>query len=164
MSEAEHDDAQVKRKQRDSSLTRVVPVFEALSRQQDGCVTTLLDLAAGEVNAHAPWRKLDMRMRGSVACGSYGRGLNAPESLLRWLAANATLAAGENVKGSTDTIAKRTELPERDEGTIAEALDLIESTSSGKGWHLLEGASFPDAYIETREAIIVVEGIGRRGQ
>jgi hypothetical protein len=45
----------------------------------------------------------------------------------------------------------------REPEAIGKALSLLEQ-DSGRGWHVLEGASRPDVYLETPEAIVVIEG------
>lgn len=35
---------------------------------------------------------------------------------------------------------------------------LLRSAGTGRGWHVLEGPTYPDVFVETRDALVVVEG------
>jgi hypothetical protein len=84
--------------------------------------------------------------------------LDPPRELLRRLVANPTPGIIEG-KMSDATRAKRQALLEGDPGVVAEALALLEqSPLPVRKWYVLEGRSQPDAYVETDECTIVIEG------
>jgi hypothetical protein len=45
-----------------------------------------------------------------------------------------------------------------DPETVELALGALRSSNTPKGWHLLEGPTYPDALLETRDALVVIEG------
>ena len=57
-----------------------------------------------------------------------------------------------------DNTIKRINLYNQESKTIKEALSLIRPLQAPKKWFVLEGMSRPDAYIETDNSIIVIEG------
>src|SRR5262249_748696 len=60
--------------------------------------------------------------------------------------------------GSDEVSVTRRLLAERDPKTIERALMQLRQRGTQRGWHVLEGPTYPDAYIVTRDALIVVEG------
>lgn len=84
--------------------------------------------------------------------------LPPPVSLLSWLIRNLPTTGIAKPIGDEGPAPKRRELFEQNPETIRMALDLLSGQAGGKGWHVLEGASRPDAYLLTDDAIIVVEG------
>lgn len=78
-----------------------------------------------------------------------------PRALLEWLVENV----GSDVLESARE--KRRLLGERDEATIAEALQLVASHDHAylsRAWFLFEGPTSIDGYLETDDAIVVIEG------
>jgi hypothetical protein len=74
-------------------------------------------------------------------------------SLLSWLIRNANrldLSINQNTE--------RRLLYEGDQVTISNALQLLRTENANRGWYVFEGPTYPDAVIETPDAIIVVEG------
>jgi hypothetical protein len=86
--------------------------------------------------------------------------LAPPECLLRWLAANLKEPSDQRIWRDLSNKArdKRRQLIARDPTTIHEALDAIASDLKPRAWYVLEGESYPDAYLETRNLIVVIEG------
>jgi len=137
------------RGQYNSSLTRVVPVFEAISKHENWLKTLLTlpqdgkpintDIDLTPVNTY--WGKVEYA-------------LDPPVALLSWLIRNI-----KNVPDNgSDTVKKRRRLAEGDPKTIEEALKLLRATGEEKAWYILEGPSYPDAYIVSNDMIAVVEG------
>jgi hypothetical protein len=60
--------------------------------------------------------------------------------------------------GVDATREKRKKLVARDPATIAEAIRLLKTRTRPGVWYVLEGKSAPDVFIETTNALIVVEG------
>jgi hypothetical protein len=136
----------------DSSLTRVAPVFDQLQNQRGEWVRHLLAIPRHGFAASKDWHDLDLTfVRGSW--GPTERGLPPPDSLLSWLIQNLAQPADTSLVDPN-----RARLIARDAHTIELALELLKSTGRGKAWHVLEGPTYPDAIIETPDALIVIEG------
>jgi hypothetical protein len=73
--------------------------------------------------------------------------------LLSWLIRNPT----PRLTGQ-DRILQRSLLARGDPETVDSALRALRSSGTRKGWHLLEGPTYPDAFVETPDALIVIEG------
>lgn len=135
----------------DSSKTRVTPVFDRLRGRSDDWVRDLLGLAKYGSGAVIP-AAADLSFK--AGCwGKTERGIEPPVALLSWLIRNLTEPVG-----ATQITEERSRLLARDPSTIALALQLLRSAGTGGGWHVFEGPSYPDAYIETPDAVVVVEG------
>jgi hypothetical protein len=141
------------RGQFDSSKTRVAPVFNALQAGPDGWISKLLDLAADPSAPH-PWRTQDLHVL-ETAWAPKERRLAPPAALLEWLVSNVTPPANLDREKQGKS---RLQLLDRDEATIADALARIRRGETKRGWHILEGLSSPDAYIATKDALIIMEG------
>lgn len=151
-----------------SSCTRVVPVFDALmDRDLTGrsWLPTLLKLGS-----RSPER-IEGVVAGSLIAnhrrwwGDEERKLNPPMSLLRWLVQNLNKPASERLWGSGKTKRYRELLVAKDPETIILAINLLEEMfkSSPKetrprAWYVLEGRSQPDAFLETENLVVVIEG------
>jgi hypothetical protein len=140
---------------RDSSITRVAPVFDELRRQSPpNWVRRLIELPepGKEVDA-----SLGLDPTGKPYWHPIEKELDPPPCLLRWLVENWN---GPHIKRrlSGQTMDKREKLLHGDETTIREALSKLEENPHGRAWYVLEGPTRPDVYIETLDAIVVVEG------
>ena len=148
----------------DSSLTRVAPVFDQLlelDRSGRSWIPRLLRLPG------LPGGTLSTPDRcGSLRRHHWNRGdctlkevqLDPPRALLTHLVSNPapSIIEGQMTEG---TRAKRRALLEGDREVLAEALALLEQTPiRTKVWYVLEGRSQPDAYLETDDCVVVVEG------
>jgi len=135
----------------DSSKTRVAPVFDRLAARSDDWVRQLLQLAEfGSPDADVP-TDLDLSFLG----GEWGKpehALKPPASLLEWLVQHP-----ETWATAPDKVERR-RLLERDPETLHLALESLRAPHSDRDWFILEGCTYPDAYIRTPGAIIVVEG------
>lgn len=146
---------------RDSSKTRVAPLFDQLyERDQTGA--TWLDslIALGsrrDIVATVP-RSQRLVPNHGKRWGPGEMPLPAPQALLEYLIANldAQLVAGCSDSG--DTLVKRTKLAAGDQPTIAEGLAAIRAGQRGKKWFVLEGDSRPDALLETENLVLCIEG------
>jgi hypothetical protein len=144
----------------DSSRTRVVPVFNHLV-SADPIGTTWLTplLRLGSSSA----QKLDFD-QGRLTSGQprwWGkneRRLDPPRDLLYWLVANASEPSSEKMWGTDATREKRKKLIARDPAIIAEAVRLLKTRLRPGVWYVLEGKSAPDVFLETTNALIVIEG------
>ena len=139
--------------ERDSSKTRVVPVLDQLRTRNDDWVRSLLTLAKHGSGAPVP---ADMPLLyTSGFWGSAERALKPPVALLSWLIRNLNLAPPV---GATHIGKERARLLAGETSTIATALARLRLAGTGTAWHILEGPSYPDAYIETPGALVVIEG------
>jgi len=153
----------------DSSLTRVAPVFNALMNDHGEFLPSLVALAtSGHPRAESAREGLNLNLStrrctwGTRKDGertvSNEEALYAPRSLLEWLIEN--LSEPELwPPASPSTQEKRRALARRDAAIQREALEFLGSAHRPeKAWWILEGPSRPDAYLETPDAIVVIEG------
>ena len=147
---------------KDSSKTRVAPIFDELQARDSEGVSWLQRLLSiptqpGKVATPAS-------VKGSLEVARWAddeQALAPPQSLLRWLVENPSSLAPPKNFGTTSksTHAKREALLAGDVATRDEALHLIESKpQQTKGWHIFEGLTYPDVYLQTEDVIIVIEG------
>jgi hypothetical protein len=147
-----------------STQTRVVPVFNHLytiDPSGSSWVSLLLDFASDSDNKptshpgvlkEAKWWPDEKK-------------LTAPISLLEWLIRNLQSIKPSSEWGeSEETVLKREQLINRNEQTIDEALTLLYRNTKEKAWYILEGPSCPDVYLETSDAVIVIEGKRTEGE
>ncbi len=85
--------------------------------------------------------------------GSAERALQPPVALLSWLIRHLVPPVRP-----TRISEERVRLLAGETSTIAAALARLQSAGTGADWHIFEGRSFPDAYIETPGALVVIEG------
>ncbi len=89
------------------------------------------------------------------------KALPAPGSLLRWLVSHPEDLARPSgaLAGSAETLAQRESLLRGDGHIRDEALRLLEQADrSLPAWYVLEGPTYPDVFLRTDDAIIVIEG------
>jgi hypothetical protein len=144
-----------------SSLTRVVPVFDTLlHRDQSGVswLGTLLSLGSRRTLQNLGVAPGSLLPGHPAYWGTNERRLPPPISLLRWLVQNVSAPAHDRLWGSPGVMAKRRKLVAKDAATIAEALVLLQQPLRHRSWYVLEGRSQPDAFFETESVIIVIEG------
>jgi hypothetical protein len=138
---------------RDSSKTRVAPVFSALRATGDAWVPQ--PLALGTSGTAESARTFDDDL--TFVEGHWyphERALDPPISLLSWLIGNVEPRQLED----DAAVDKRHRLIERDPDTVAEALKLVRSNYTQRDWFIFEGPTYPDAVIITKRALVVVEG------
>ena len=136
----------------DSSKTRVAPTFDALSLRGDLWVRDLLDLPQRNGTRNPIPEGLDLAFQRGY-WGSTELGLTPPVSLLSWLLRNP-----DRLLQQTSEHPDRAAVLRGDPDVLGRALDLLRSTPAARAWYILEGPTFPDAVIETRDAVVVVEG------
>lgn len=144
---------------RDSSQTRAAPVFDKLKLCEPGGgnqLEALLRLATGgHPNSHPLIRMSDVRVSKWGECEAR---IQPPLSLLAWLIRNLPDTGVARPSGGDETSLRRRELFDRNPMTVRKALKSIHGSDLPKAWYVLEGSSQPDVYIETDEAVVVVEG------
>ncbi|WP_373054304.1 hypothetical protein [Thioalkalivibrio sp.] len=136
----------------DSSKTRVKPVLDRVSATGTDWLTRLLALPTG--GGRLP-EGLDLTVV-RKAWGEPEPSLPAPPGLLRWLVQNLNVAPPD--ADLRPSARMRRLLVQRDADTIRRALSELERDASGGNWWVLEGPTYPDALIETPDAVIVIEG------
>jgi hypothetical protein len=149
----------------DSSRTRVAPIFTSLWALQGRRPSWLADLLElPEIDGEHPGAQLPPP--GAVRRYGWGRAeegcpgelaLPAPPALLRWLVLHLDPSRIPTVRPAIDE--PREALAAGDHNRCMEALrHLDEGTQPAEGaWHILEGPTFPDVYLETDD-LVVVEG------
>ena len=126
-------------------------MFERLATESGEWPRRLLELADFGASDAAIPGDLDL----SFIKGWWGeseRGLDPPASLLSWLVRNPGTWYAE-----PDTEERR-RLFAGDSATLELALEGLRSPHAHRAWFILEGRTFPDAFLETRDALVVVEG------
>jgi len=142
---------------RNSTLTRAAPLFDELrARDSSGnsWIRKLLDLFP--TIAAIP-SGCDLVRFG------WGRdeiGLRPPTSLLRMLVEHPELLRREALRGCTPEVSRRREALINGDGAMRrEAVALLERhPQMSRGWHILEGETYPDLYLETNDLVVVGEG------
>lgn len=136
----------------DSSLRRVTLVFDKLASQPGDWVRQLLTCPGLTLADDLKLSALDLRFDGQRHWGAKEKPLLPPLSLLSWLVRHPTppLARAPQLE--------RQRLAAGDPEAVAAALCGLRSGGSGKAWYILEGPTCPDVYLETPDALIVVEG------
>jgi hypothetical protein len=79
-------------------------------------------------------------------------------ALLEWLIRNPALPKAGMPPASAETMRNRQRLLDGDPAALNEALKGLATGRFEKMWYAFEGSSYPDAFIETPDALIVVEG------
>lgn len=139
----------------DSSKTRVAPFFERLYGDDPSARTWLPSLLALPKYGSESAMPRDCGSVQEHAWGGEERALQAPLSLLSWLIRNL---GHPTQPDRSSAWPKRQKLISGDAQVIEEGLNLLRSGPSFRGWHVLEGGSFPDAFIATEQVVVVVEG------
>jgi len=139
----------------DSSRTRVAPVFGHLYCRDVSGRTWLPGLLR-LVEAECPDLAATPLKRANW--WPHEAALPAPTGLLLWLLENCVQPADLNTMGSATTRERRVALLRRDPLMLAEAKSALGSRPSARAWYSLEGPSQPDAYLETDDLIVIVEG------
>ena len=144
----------------DSSRTRVAPVFGRLQ-----CLDPSGRLWLQGLLELANTRKLPSPQAGTsrlrlAKWWPKEAKLAAPPGLLRWLLENAEEPRSAAAWGrSPEVMANRRRVVDRDADTLAGALkSLQERRPSRRAWYVLEGPSQPDVFLDTAEAVVVIEG------
>lgn len=142
---------------RDSSKTRVKPVFDFLWAQRELWVRRLLELPRGGCP--------DARIADGDLSPLEGfwepteKQLNPPVSLLSWMIRNAgSLRPARDAGRGDPADDRRQRLRAGEPAVVEEAIRLLRSEARPKGWHIFEGPTSPDVFLVTPEALIVVEG------
>ncbi|HKK52055.1 MAG TPA: hypothetical protein VKA74_10725 [Myxococcota bacterium] len=140
----------------DSSKTRVAPFFDHLLERDPtgadwlGPLLALPEYGSGRASVPASLGELH-----DHAWGDSERALDPPASLLRWLVRN--LKCPSSMKRD-QLRPERRDLIDGDADRIEEGVRLLDDGPGGRSWSVMEGPSYPDAYLATSDAVIVIEG------
>jgi hypothetical protein len=141
----------------DSSLTRAAPVFNKLmDRDPSGLswVNPLLRLAEPECSVLP-----DIKPIIEWGWGTTEHGLRPPTTLLEWLVRNPNSLRLEGLKQSRGRTRRLRELLIGGDCEVqCKALDRLQKPHRDRAWFVFEGVTKPDVYLETQNAIIVIEG------
>lgn len=146
---------------RNSSLTRVTPVFhELLTRDPSGYawMDTLISLGSRAAVVATIPRNQRLVPGHPHRWGNSEFPLPPPLSLLKYLVQNLDRELVAASGGSDNVRGRRMALAVKDEATIREALRRLGSKERGRKWFVLEGVSKPDALLETEDLVLCVEG------
>ena len=142
-----------------STKTRVIPVFdELLDRGDAGWLTRLLALPSRD---GAPAERVASPPIITARWGENEISLAPPLGLLRYLVTTPSKLSKPRdfEKQAESTRTKRQALLDGNAEVAAEALALLDgAVTPTRGWYVLEGPSRPDVFLETPDAIIVIEG------
>jgi hypothetical protein len=143
--------------EKDSTKTRVEPIFDDLLARDATSQTwlpPLLRLVRPDV-VLPPLGDLE-----DSAWGEDERGLAPPRSLLTWLVDHAAqLPAAGLASCSPEVQRLRRLLWAADPATCEKARALVDQRGlPSRAWYILEGHTYPDVYLQTTGAIVVIEG------
>lgn len=145
--------------EQDSSRTRVVPVFDRLYQSDptgESWLPGLLRLPEGGNGLSlSPGCRLAIREHG---WGRNEKPLEPPVALLSWLIRNPREPQSGELSADPTKQAKRRDWLGGSSERIREGLNLLRNNPANTDWHIFEGPSYPDAYIETDDLVVVVEG------
>jgi hypothetical protein len=138
----------------------VTPVFMALIDRDPTGTEWLAELLALPERVATPERIVTPPMRPErMRFGSDEAALDPPVPLLRWMIQNPTRLSKPKADAKSEvTKTKRKALLSGNLSVQAEALALLDKGAPQQVWYVLEGRSRPDVFIETDDAIIVIEG------
>lgn len=151
----------IKMGKRDSSKTRVKPVFDQLISQDKTGLSWFNRLLRLPYipNRHRSIMVPEALPLVDSRWAAREKSLYPPISLLRWLINNLEINPEQNTSDSDAVRRKRKALFQKDIDVIAEALSLlVKSNLANREWYILEGKTKPDVYLETPNLIIVIEG------
>lgn len=144
---------------RDSSKTRVTPVFNQLyEADPTGCswLPRLIKLPiSGNIASTKPDCRFTIREHG---WDTNEKKLNPPVALLSWLIRYPRKPISGILSSDPVKEEKRRQWIEGSRDTITEGLSLLRHNPNGCDWHIFEGQTQPDVFIETDDVIIVIEG------
>jgi hypothetical protein len=145
------------RRLRDSSKTRVEPLFTQLLERDPTGASWLSDLLR---LPRPPGQTVTVGVPGLLEVAEFEARLEPPRALLEWLIENPTDTAPPNYGTRSETVReKRMALCDGDTAIRKQALrELARSGFKERAWYVFEGATFVDLYLETAQMIVLIEG------
>lgn len=144
----------------DSSKTRVEPVFGKLIKTDKtgrSWLPKLLTLPIGGNAPHLP-ADCDYTIHGKCCFGKDEKNLAPPVALLSWLIRHPQDLSRRKAESEPGISNERSQLLDGSNVRLIEALSLLAKNPRRKNWHIFEGETRPDVYIETEDVLVVIEG------
>ena len=144
---------------RDSSKTRVAPIFNILCASDKTGKSWLpkllcLPIVGTSVLPNPSW---DFTIE-DKGWEPNEKKLEPPVSLLSWLIRHPRMPSDGQLSENASKAQKRKELIEGSYTRLREALSLLRENPLKDDWHIFEGNTQPDVFIETPDLMIVIEG------
>lgn len=143
----------------DSTMTRVKPVFDQLKEMDPTGSSWLPRLIALPSGGNQVLSRPDCRFEiTDYGWGSSEKKLDPPVALLSWLIRHPRRPVAGELSSDPVKAHTRGEWIKGCRKTMLEGLNLLRDNSGGEDWHVFEGQTQPDVYIETDNLILVIEG------
>ncbi|MFC1579555.1 hypothetical protein ACFL4N_01435 [Thermodesulfobacteriota bacterium] len=143
---------------KNSSETRVAPVFDHLFLSDETghlWIPKLLSLPVAGIPVTIT--ECDYTIK-QARWGEDEVKLNPPVSLLSWLIRHPRKPKSGRLSANRIKAQKRREWIEGSGNRIAEGLCLLRDNPNGEDWHIFEGQTQPDVFIQTPDVLVVIEG------
>jgi hypothetical protein len=141
----------------DSSKTRVEPVFDGLVKA-DPTIWLPRLLALPMAGNSVPISPNFSYSITNCRWGNNEQKLAPPVSLLSWLIRHPRKPTSGKLSEDPAKAVKRQEWIDGSNDRIAEGLGLLRSNPTQEDWHIFEGETQPDVFIETKNLIVIIEG------
>jgi len=141
---------------RDSSLTRVKPLFDFIDSDEDK-LNQLFGFFKSNIS------KIEKKSIIEIRYGSNEKKIPPSRSLLIWMLQNLKELNKVNNFGvdnvDSETYQKRKALFSGDNKIVDDAIQIIQTKSKlpDRGWYIFEGKTHPDIFIETTDSIFIGE-------
>lgn len=142
-----------------SSKTRVVPIFDQLyikDKSGRSWIPKLISLPVGGNPVHLP-ANCDFTIQ-DAGWGDNEKKLDPPVALLSWLIRHPRPPSYGTLSSDPDKAKMRSEWIAGSESRRLEGLALLRNNPNGADWHLFEGQTQPDVFIQTPDIVVVIEG------
>lgn len=143
---------------RDSSKTRVTPVMDRLikfDRTGNKWLKELLLLPGGWMSDGLASDAFTIQ---SVNFGKREKSLAAPIALLSWLIRNPRAPQYGKLSKDSEVARIRQEWIDGSQSRIREGIEHLHRKRKKNDWHIFEGSTKPDIFIETDSLLVVIEG------
>ena len=143
----------------DSTKTRVVPIFDQLymnDRSGQSWIRKLISLPVGGNSVLIPV-DCDLTIQ-EAKWGDEEKEFDPPVGLLSWLIRHPRLPLSGTLSSDPNKARKRSEWIAGSETRLHEGLALLRSNPKREDWHLFEGQTQPDVFLQTPDIVVVIEG------
>ena len=143
----------------DSSKTRVEPVFHRLYAIDPTGRTWLRKLLCLPICGD----HIILPLEADFTIQDHGWGdeekkLDPPVALLSWLIRHPRKPLSGELSSDPAKVQKRLDWIAGSEKLMLEGLSLLRNNPSGENWHIFEGPTQPDVFIQTPDLVVVIEG------
>jgi hypothetical protein len=142
-----------------STLTRVIPVFDRLYKDDKTGSSWLPRLLHMPIGGNSI--KIPNSCNFTIERKGWGKDevkLDPPVSLLSWLIRHPRYPTVGEISSDPVKAKKRQELIDGAAKRLWEALSLLSNNPNKEDWHIFEGQTQPDVYLQTKDFIVVIEG------